>query len=58
MIVYIVVAFAAVLGILIGLGLGRNGVSPYGVGNNYGKHHMEKMEGTEKKDYMPDRWDS
>ena len=57
MIIWLTLIFLAVLGVLVGIALRRNGVIGHGIGNNFGKHYMHDM-GEGGKDATPDRWDS
>ena len=57
MIIWLTLIFLAVLGVLVGIALRRNGVIGHGIGNNFGKHQMQNIGESDNKDTTPDRWD-
>ena len=55
-IVIMVIMLCAIFGVLLGIVMRKNGVTPYGIGNFYGKHHAKDL-GVEA-DNTSDRWDT
>ena len=56
-IMWLTMIACAVFGALLGFALARNGVVGHGIGNNFGKHHMQNIGESDNKDTTPDRWD-
>lgn len=56
-IILMTLAVYALIGVAIGFILSRNGITPYGLGRQYGKHYMEKqgLEEEEKVESWKDQ---
>ena len=42
-IILMTLAVYALIGVAVGFILSRNGITPYGLGQQYGKHYMKKQ---------------
>ena len=56
MIFLIVFTIGVPLGIMLGIVLRNNGVTPYGLGNDFGRHYL-KNEGIDLEKDSPGRFD-